>query len=66
MRVAFEKFVGGTVILEGEPFGDGTEIAVMPAEEFEELAPEQEAELLEAIADIERGEGSTASRFCAT
>ena len=58
MRVATGKVVAGKVVLEGDPFEDGTPVAVIAAEDFEsfELTPEQEAELLEAIAEADRGE----------
>ena len=58
MRVATGKIVAGKVILEGEPFEEGASVAVTAADESEtfELTPEQEAELLEAIAEINRGE----------
>ena len=58
MRVATGKVVAGKVVLEGEPFADGTPVAVIAADDSEsfELTPEQEAELLEAIAEIDRGE----------
>ena len=58
MRVATGKIVAGKVILEGEPFEEGASVTVIAADESEtfELTPEQEAELLEAIAEINRGE----------
>jgi hypothetical protein len=65
MRVAFGKFVAGRVILEGEPFEEGADVAVLAADESGtfELSPEEEAELLEAIAEIERGEGIDGAEF---
>ena len=58
MRVATGKIVAGKVVLEGEPFEEGTPVAVIAADDSEsfELTPEQEAELLEAIAEADRGE----------
>lgn len=58
MRVATGKIVAGKVILEGEPFEDGITVAVIAADDSEsfELTPEQEAELLEAIAEADRGQ----------
>jgi hypothetical protein len=58
MRVATGKVVAGKVVLEGEPFEDGITVAVIATDDSEafELTPEQEAELLEAIAEAERGE----------
>jgi hypothetical protein len=58
MRVATGKIVSGKVVLEGEPFEEGTTVAVIAADDSEsfELTPEQEAELLESIDEADRGE----------
>ena len=58
MRVATGKVVAGKVILEGAPFEEGASVTVIAADESEpfELSPEEEAELLEAIGQIDRGE----------
>jgi len=58
MRIATGKIVAGQVVLEGEPFEEGATVAVIAADDCEsfELTPEQEAELLEAIAEADRGE----------
>jgi len=58
MRFATGKVVGGKVVLEGEPFEDGITVAVIATDDSEtfELTPEQEAELLESIAEADRGE----------
>jgi hypothetical protein len=58
MRVATGKIVSGKVVLEGEPFEEGATVAVIAADDSEsfELTPEQEAELLESIAEADRGE----------
>ena len=58
MRIATGKIVAGKVVLEGEPFEEGVTVAVIAADDSEsfELSPEQEAELLEAIAEADRGE----------
>jgi hypothetical protein len=57
MRVATGKVVAGKVVLEGEPFEDGITVAVIATDDSEnfELTPEQEAELIEAIAEIDGG-----------
>jgi hypothetical protein len=57
MRVATGKIVAGKVVLEGEPFEEGATVTVIAADDSEsfELTPEQEADLLEAIAEIDRG-----------
>jgi len=46
------------VVIEGEPFEKGTTVAVIATDDSEsfELTAEQEAELLESIAEIDRGE----------
>jgi hypothetical protein len=58
MRFATGKVVAGKVVLEGEPFEDGITVAVIATDDSEsfELTPEQEAELLESIAEADRGE----------
>ena len=58
MRVATGKVVADKVVLEGDPFEEGTTVAVIAADDSEsfELTPEQEAELLESIAEADRGE----------
>ncbi len=58
MRVATGKVVAGKVVIEGEPFEEGTTVAVIATDDSEsfELTAEQEAELLESIAEIDRGE----------
>ncbi len=58
MRVATGKVVAGKVVIEGDPFEEGTTVAVIATDDSEsfELTPEQEAELLESIAEADRGE----------
>lgn len=58
MRVASGKIVAGKVVIEGSPFEDGTQVAVIAADDAEtfELGPEDEAALLTAIAEADRGE----------
>jgi len=59
MRMATGRVIDGKVVIEGEPFEDGTVVSVVALEDgesIEDLTPEQEAELLEAIAEADRGE----------
>ena len=58
MRVATGTVIDGKVVVEGEPLAEGTKVTVVlrEDEEFFELTPEEEAELLASIAEIERGE----------
>jgi hypothetical protein len=58
MRVATEKVVAGKVVIEGTPFEDGANVTVIAADDTEmfELGPEDEAALLAAIGEADRGE----------
>jgi len=58
MKVATGTVIDGKVVVEGEPLAEGTKVTVVVREdeEFFELTPEEEAELLASIAEIERGE----------
>jgi hypothetical protein len=59
MRFATGKIVAGKVVLEDQPFEEGTTVTVIATDDaaiFEDLTPDQEAELLEAIAEADRGE----------
>ena len=58
MKVATGTVIDGKVVVEGEPLAEGTKVTVVlrEDEEFFELTPEEEAELLTSIAEIERGE----------
>jgi len=58
MKVATGTVVDGKVVVEGEPLEEGTKVTVVlrEHEEFFELTPEEEAEVLASIAEIERGE----------
>ena len=58
MRVTTGIVVDGKVVVEGESLAEGSSVTVVlrdDEEEFE-LAPEEEDELLDSIAQIERGE----------
>ena len=55
MRVLAGRVIGGRIELGGE-IEDGTPVAVLvPSAEGAELSPAEEAELSEALAEIQRG-----------
>jgi hypothetical protein len=58
MKIAAGTVVGGKVVVEGEALREGSTVAVLLREEEEafELTSEEEDELLESIAEIERGD----------
>lgn len=58
MQLARGKVVGGMVVVEGTPLPEGATVTILvrePEETFE-VSPEEEADLLEAIAEADRGE----------
>jgi hypothetical protein len=58
MRVATGKVIAGKVVIEGAPFEDGANATVIATDDAEtfELGPEDEAALLAAIGEADRGE----------
>lgn len=58
MKVATGIVVDGKVVLAGEALTEGSTVTVVLREEDEafDLTPEEAQELLESIAEIERGE----------
>ena len=58
MRVATGKVVAGKIVVEGVPLEEGATVTVIATEDAEtfELAPAEEAALLAAIAEADRGE----------
>jgi hypothetical protein len=58
MKVATGTVVDGKVVVEGETLAEGETVTVLLRENSEtfELTPEEEDEILESIAAIERGE----------
>jgi len=58
MKVATGTVVDGKVVVAGETLTEGSTVTVVLRDDEEafELTPEEEAELLESIAAIERGE----------
>lgn len=57
MKFANGHVVNGKVILEGDPLPDGTHVIVIADAEPDtfDLAPEEEAELLESIREADQG-----------
>ena len=62
MQPATGTVVGGKVIVEGEPLPEGTVATILAreADEAFEVPPELEADLLESIAEADRGEAISA------
>ena len=57
MRITQGKVVGGRIVVEGEAFTEGTTVTVLVADERTfRLNAEEEAALLEAIAEADRGD----------
>ncbi|PKB71888.1 MAG: hypothetical protein BZY87_03375 [SAR202 cluster bacterium Io17-Chloro-G6] len=57
MRITKGKVVGGQVIVEGEPLDEGSMVTVLISDERTfSLNDEDEAALLESIAEADRGE----------
>jgi hypothetical protein len=58
MKLATGIVIDGKVVVEGTPLKEGAVVTVMLREGAEtfDLRPEDEAELLESVAAIERGE----------
>ena len=58
MKVATGTVVDGKVVVEGEILAEGETVTVLLRENAEtfELTPDEESEILESIASIERGE----------
>jgi len=57
MKVATGKVVGGKIVLEGEPWAEGSIVTVVAREDNEtfEVSPDEERALLEAIGQADRG-----------
>ena len=58
MQLATGRVVGGKVVVEGDPLPEGAVVTILAreADETFEVPTELEAELLESIAQAERGE----------
>ena len=67
MQIATGTVVGGKVIVEGLDLAEGETVTVLTQESEQEvhLSPEEEAELLQAIAEADRGETISAEELFA-
>jgi hypothetical protein len=65
MQLATGTVVGGKIVVQGDPLPDGTVVTILVRESTEtfEVPPELEAELLESIAEAERGETVSAEEL---
>jgi hypothetical protein len=65
MQLATGTVVGGKIVVQGDPLPDGTVVTILVRESTEtfEVPPELEAELLESIAEAERGETVSAEKL---
>ena len=56
MRITRGKVVNGGIVVEGEPLDEGAVVTVLVPDEHDfTLSPEEEAILLESIAEADRG-----------
>ena len=67
MKIATGKIIGGKVVLEGASFEEGSSVTVLARDEDGgvTLTPDEEAELLLAIAEADRGETVSAEEVLA-
>ncbi len=65
MQLAIGTVVGGKVVVEGDPLPEGAIVTILAreADETFEVPPELEAELLESLAQAERGETISAEEM---
>jgi hypothetical protein len=65
MGIATGTVVSGKVVVEGLDLPEGSTVTVLTSESDEEvrLSAEEEADLLEAIAEVERGETISAEEL---
>jgi hypothetical protein len=65
MQLATGTVVDGKVVVEGEPLPEGAAVTILAREANEtfEVPPELEAELLESIAEADRGETISADEL---
>ena len=65
MKVATGIVVDGKVVVEGEPLAEGSVVTVVAREDDEgfDVTPEEEAALVEAIAQADRGELASWKEF---
>jgi hypothetical protein len=64
MRVTSGRVIAGKVEIEGEPLPEGTDVTVLSMDENEtiEVDADMEAELLESIAEADRGQTVAADK----
>ncbi|OIO60501.1 MAG: hypothetical protein COX57_07200 [Alphaproteobacteria bacterium CG_4_10_14_0_2_um_filter_63_37] len=67
MQIATGKVVGGKVVVEGLSLSEGEVVTIISHEDESAitLSPAEEAELLEAIAEAERGDTISAEELLA-
>jgi hypothetical protein len=65
MQLTTGTVVGGKIVIEGEPLPEGPVVTILARESDETfiVPPELEAELLESIAEAERGEAISADEL---
>lgn len=65
VQLATGTVIGGKVVVEGEPLAEGSVVTILvrEADETFEIPPELEAELLESIAEADRGETISADEL---
>jgi len=68
MRFLSGKVIGGKIVVEGETLQEGSRVTVLTDldEQTFSLTSEQEEELLQAIASVERGEFMDGDEFLRT
>jgi cell wall assembly regulator SMI1 len=65
MQLTTGTVVGGKIVVDGDPLPEGTVVTVLARENDEAFVvpPELEAELLESIAEADRGETMSADEL---
>ena len=65
MKLATGTIVGGKVVLDGQPFPDGMVVTVLAKESGDtfEVPADLEAELIESLAEADRGETISADEL---
>ena len=65
MQLATGTVIGGKIVVVGEPLPEGAVVTILAreADETFEVPPELEAELLESIAQANRGESISAEKM---
>ncbi len=65
MQLATGTVIDGKIVIEGEPLAEGAVVTILAreADETFEVPPELEAELLESIAEADRGETISADEL---